>query len=267
MMLSISVLAAPPGPPTVRSFAWTAVAMECPSGDGVCLSYDGAIPGPVLDVNLGDSVVIVLENRIAESFAALPLTDAERAADAWLADTALSFHVHGTVLTSDVDGIPGVEGTGLIRSVAEPTSSFTYRFRAQFPGTWHFHDHVIGADGSEGARRGLFGTLIVRGGAEPRADNVLSLHLQDDDANAGGGLDAIVRAGESFEVPVIGLGNLVWTAVLKDPAGGIVGAVEVGPGMSDRIRVDAATAGTYSWQALGSPVPYRYTGAVEVVAG
>ncbi len=260
--LGTGAIGAPPAGPTMREMTWTVTAVTCPSGDGVCLSYhDGAVPGPTLDVNLGDVVVLHVVNDIPRTLAAL----GPGPEDAWLSDASVSFHVHGTALAADKDGIDAHAGTAIVASIARPSESFTYRFRAVFPGTWHYHDHVLGPDGDEGARRGLFGTLIVRSGAEPRADHVLDLHMLDAGANAGAPVQgAPIAAGASFEVAVVGLGNQVWRVELEDPNGGLVGTTTVGPGMSSRLRVDVAQPGTYTWVAIGEPVPEFHTGTVVV---
>lgn len=227
-------LSAPPGPPTTRYFDWDVTAASCPYADGVCLAYNGTVPGPTLDINLGDTLVINLTNRIAET---LPRADDE------LSTTRVSWHVHGMSVTVDNDGV-GI-------SSAAPNGTFQYTARAAFAGDWHYHDHVIGPDGDEGSRRGLYGGLIVRNGAEPRADRVFDLHLLDAGPNGGRGLWGNVSAGESFEILVVGLENFGWTVRLYDPSNAIVQEVAAWPGLSERIRVEDARPGTYQWTASG----------------
>lgn len=248
-----AALAAPPAPPQERAFTLEAVAFACPYGDGVCLAYDAATPGPTLDVNLGDVLVVTLVNRIAET---LP-----PGAPAHLADASVSWHVHGTALAASMDGVAAHEGTRLVASVAPPGGSFTYRVRAAFAGAWHYHDHVLGMDGDEGVKRGLYGSLVVRPRAEPRPDVTLDLHLVDAGANGGRGLDANVAADQHVELLVVGLDNVVWNVTLRDPSGALLGARDVGPGMSERFVVGAAAPGVYKWRAVGLGVK---TGEVRV---
>lgn len=255
-----STLGAPPGPPQERAFTLDVTALPCPHGDGVCLAYGGTVPGPTLDINLGDRVALTLVNRIPETVAAL---DAPAELKARLAAASVSFHVHGTSLPLSSDGVDAHEGTQLVASVAPPGGSYTYRFRAAFAGTWHYHDHVLGLDGAEGAARGLYGGLVVRGGAEPRADRLLDLHLLDDGPNGGRGLDATSPAGGSFEIVVVGLQNLFWDVELRDPEGARVGAATVGPGMSERLRVDVAQPGAYTWTATWGFEPHAGTVVVS----
>lgn len=238
-------LSADPGPPATRYFDWDVTATACPYGDGTCLAYGGQVPGPMLDVNVGDTLVINLTNRIAQTLPA--------GADVELATTRVSWHVHGMSVTVENDGV------GL--SSAPPGGTFQYTARAAFAGTWHYHDHVIGLDGDEGARRGLYGGLVVRNGAEPRAARVFDLHLLDTGVNGGRGLAGTARVGDDFELVVVGLENLPWNVTLKDPSGATVGALDVWPGLSSRLRVDDAVAGTYVWRAVGLGVK---TGTVVV---
>lgn len=254
LLLAFLVLASVPGgiapgpvAPLERAFALEAVAFACPTqADGVCLGYGGAAPGPLLDVNEGDLVTLTLFNNVSRTVWAL---DASPATKARLGGAIVSFHVHGTSLSAAEDGVAAHPGTRLIESVAHPNGSFTYRMRAAFGGTWHYHDHVLGADGSEGIARGLYGALLVRPPLAQRPDRVLDLHLLDAGANGGQGLDADVAAGARFEVAVVGLGNWVWDVQLRDPSGALVHALTLGPGESESILVDGAKPGTYRWSA------------------
>jgi len=249
-----TTLGAPPGPPQVRAFTLDVVAFACDEeGDGVCLGYEGAAPGPMLDVNLGDTIEITLVNRIAET---LP-----PGAPAHLATADVSWHVHGTAVPVEMDGVAAHPGTQLVESVAHPGGSFTYRTRAAFVGSWHYHDHVIGLDGDEGARRGLYGGLIVRNGAEARPDVTLDLHLLDAGANGGHGMSASVPAGSHLEILVVGLENLFRHVELRDPDGALVDELDTAPGLSDRLVVPDAQPGTYTWSATG---PGLKTGTVVV---
>lgn len=247
---------APPGSPATREYAWDLVALACDEAPGgICLAYDGRIPGPTLDVNLGDTVVVHITNRLPET---VPLFDPASP----LAGAAPSFHVHGTSIASDADGVAAHPGTQLVESVIPPGGTFTYTFRAAFQGAWHYHDHALGADGGEGIARGLFGSLVVRPGGEARPDRVLDLHLDDRGANQGRGLDARVAPGERFEILLAGLGDPLWQVRLFDPAGVLVDEAELGPGVSDRFRVASALPGAYRWEA--STGPATLAGTVEV---
>jgi FtsP/CotA-like multicopper oxidase with cupredoxin domain len=235
--------AAPPGPPATRAFTLHAVAFSCPEADdGVCLGYAGAVPGPFLDVNLGDTVVVTLVNDIA--------TTLPPGAPSHLATSAISFHVHGMAIANAMDGIPAHAGTQIPDSTVAPGASRAYTMRAVYPGVWHYHDHVLGADGQEGVERGLYGTIVVRSGAEPRPANALDLHMLDSGANGGRGLDAALPIAP-FEVAATGMGNLIWTITMTGP-GGFAQTIEVAPGTSERILVATPLAGVYPWTASDS---------------
>lgn len=235
---------APPAAPTTRTFEWDVVALPCAGEsapeDGVCLGYAGQVPGPTLDVNLGDTMVVTLRNRIAQTLPA--------SADAALGASAVSFHVHGTAISAAQDGVMAHEGTQLVESVAHPDGSFTYAFRAAFVGAWHYHDHVMGADGSEGTKRGLFGSLVVRNGAERRPDVVVDLHAHDAGVNLGFPVGPSPTAGDDVEVSVVVLGSYVWTLALLEPDGDVAWERTMGPGESFRVPY-VAQAQPHAWRA------------------
>jgi FtsP/CotA-like multicopper oxidase with cupredoxin domain len=239
-------LGAPPAAGVLHSYTWDVTAIACATDpEGICLAYDGQIPGPTLDVRLGDLVEITLNNRIRETLAALgDPTTLPPAPD-------VSFHVHGTSIPATMDGVAAHAGTDLASSVAAADASFTYRFRAGFVGTWHYHDHVLGPDGAQGTLRGLYGSLVVRNGAEARPTSILDLHLHDNGANGGRGLDANAAAGSAFDIVHVGLGNRLWEVAWTAPNGETLagGTFSLGPGMSERVSVPVAMPGVYSWMA------------------
>lgn len=108
-----------------------------------------SIPGPLIELNEGDTAHIEVENTM---------------------DVAASLHVHG------VDYEISSDGTKLSRSQVEPGDTRTYTWRTHAPGRrkdgtwragsagyWHYHDHVVGTEhGTVGLRKGLYGPVIVR---------------------------------------------------------------------------------------------------------
>ncbi len=121
-------------------------------------SFNGTLPGPAICLNLGDTLILTLENQLP---------------------TIVSFHAHGLKrdFTSD--------GTFMSNSFAVPGGSYTYTFEADnlSVGTWAYHDAVAELDedpffhnrttpeSGEGIERGMFGALIVYGNTsyEPSA--------------------------------------------------------------------------------------------------
>lgn len=79
------------------------------------LAYNGSVPGPVLKVRQGDSVVLVLRNET---------------------DLPTSLHSHGLRLDYRDDGVPGPEGA--------PGPGGTHIFHLRFPdaGIFWYHPHV-----------------------------------------------------------------------------------------------------------------------------
>lgn len=97
-------------------------------------TINGQVPGPTIDVEEGDTVVVHFHNT--------------------LLNEASTLHFHGMYQR----GTPWMDGVSSITQCAVlPTQSFTYRFLAEPAGThfWHAHHGVQRPEG-------LFGPLIVR---------------------------------------------------------------------------------------------------------
>jgi FtsP/CotA-like multicopper oxidase with cupredoxin domain len=120
--------------PGIRTLAW---------------GYNGAIPGPVIEANVGDVLEVRLKNALPET---------------------TMIHWHGLRLPAPMDGTENVQ-----RPVA-PGATFTYRFALPDAGTFWYHPHV---NETVQLERGLTGALIVRGGAEPQLDSERVLILDD----------------------------------------------------------------------------------------
>lgn len=233
--VSVASTGAPPGPAKTREVTLTVTMLE----DGK-LAYNGVVPGPTLDVNVGDTLIVRLVNTL---------------------DDAVSFHIHGTQLLATMDGVGDHEGTQLAPSYAPPHGEYTYKMRAAFVGTWHYHDHVLGLDGAEGTERGLFGSILVRNGAEPRADAVIDIHMLDGGPNGGKWANQTFPAASDVDLALVGLGDEIWNVTLKDPAGAVVGSRTLAPGISERLRIENGE-GTYTWRAVGETFRKSYTGTV-----
>ena len=97
-------------------------------------TINGMLPGPTIDVTVGDTVVVTMTNR--------------------LANAATTLHWHGMFMR----GTPWMDGVSQVTQCAVlPGESFTYRFVADPVGTHFYHAH-------HGVERpdGLNGALIVR---------------------------------------------------------------------------------------------------------
>ena len=99
------------------------------------LTYNGQIPGPLLDVQAGDTVRLTLDNQL---------------------DAPTNLHYHGLHISPDIDNV--------FREIA-PGEQYTYEFQipSDHPATtawYHPHYHLNVAEQVFG---GLAGPLIVRG--------------------------------------------------------------------------------------------------------
>jgi FtsP/CotA-like multicopper oxidase with cupredoxin domain len=156
----------------------TAVAI--PAGPARALTYNGLLPGPVLEVNPGDAVRIRLHNRL---------------------DQPTNLHYHGLHIP------PGGTADNVFLSVA-PGASQTYDFAlpADHPaGTFYYHPHRHGTVADQ-VFGGLGGVLIVRGELdripEVQAAQEQVLFLKDLPA-AGGG------AGRGMGMGSMGMGRML----------------------------------------------------------
>ncbi|XP_054257860.1 uncharacterized protein LOC128982847 [Macrosteles quadrilineatus] len=110
---------------------------DCVSLDGVArpiTTVNRKIPGPSVEVCLGDKIVVDVENNMADE------------------STSIHWHGHHQVRSPYMDGVPYVTQCPI-----NPISAFRYTMNADNPGTlfWHAHTGVQRADG-------VFGAFIVR---------------------------------------------------------------------------------------------------------
>ncbi|RHZ57677.1 uncharacterized protein CDV56_105308 [Aspergillus thermomutatus] len=129
----------PPATGVTRRYDFT-VARGTASPDGFqkqVLSINGQTPGPRIEANWGDFIEVTLHNNITGP------------------EEGTSLHWHGLLQreTPWYDGIPSVT-----QCPVAPGSSFTFRFRADRPGTTWYHSHY-----SAQYAGGLFGPLVIYG--------------------------------------------------------------------------------------------------------
>lgn len=108
-------------------------------------TYNGMIPGPELRAQVGDTIIVHLENRLPEPTV---------------------IHWHGIELDNANDG------TTVTQNQVPSGGRFTYRFRVPRPGTFWYHPHAMPTNQ---LFKGLYGSLIVEDPDEPKliALNVL----------------------------------------------------------------------------------------------
>ncbi|MDI3257207.1 MAG: multicopper oxidase domain-containing protein [Kyrpidia sp.] len=117
--------------------------------------YNGQVPGPLIRVQVGDRVAIVLKNELPQ-----PTT----------------LHLHGLAVPNAMDGVPQMNmGSGTVgtQPTIPPGGSFTYKFTVtgQMIGTHLYHTHV---NDDFQMDMGLHGVLIVD---PPRTPEAPSYHV------------------------------------------------------------------------------------------
>jgi FtsP/CotA-like multicopper oxidase with cupredoxin domain/plastocyanin len=103
-----------------------------PGGTVDAWTYNGAVPGPQIHVEVGDRVRIVLHNE-------LPM--------------ATDLHLHGINIDNAMDGVAPVT-----QDLVEPGGSFTYEFTADEPAVAMYHAHH---HGQLQVPNGMLGTIFV----------------------------------------------------------------------------------------------------------
>jgi FtsP/CotA-like multicopper oxidase with cupredoxin domain len=111
--------------------------------------FNGDVPGPLIEANVGDTIQARLTNKLHQ-----PTT----------------IHWHGLRVPADMDG------TEAVQPPVEPGGSFDYEFVVPDAGTFWYHSHV---NETEQLERGLYGALIVRGRDELTLDRGRVLLLDD----------------------------------------------------------------------------------------
>jgi len=166
-------------------------------------TYDGALPGPRIEANVGDTVRVRFTNSLPE---------------------ATTIHWHGVRVPAAMDGVAATQAP------IAPGATFTYEFVVPDAGTFWFHPHVRSDVQVE---RGLYGTLVVRGADEPvtTTDRVVVL---DDLLIAD---DWSIADGDAMQAMVGRQGNLILANGRAHPI------APVTPGGRHRFRfVNAANA-------------------------
>jgi FtsP/CotA-like multicopper oxidase with cupredoxin domain len=112
--------------------------------------FNGNVPGPTIQVNEGDHVRLIVENRLPEPF---------------------SMHWHGLEIPNSMDGMPGIS-----QDAIPPGGTFTYEFTLHQNGTFFYHSHMAMQE-----MMGLIGLFIIhpRRAHTPRVDRDFGLILQE----------------------------------------------------------------------------------------
>jgi len=134
-------LAPYPSTGVTREFDFTIDETTWEVGPGAiykAIAYNGVVPGPPIEVNAGDRVVIHVTNKAAGPH---------------------SIHTHVVKFTDANDGTQA--------SIVAPGEKKTVTWDAVYAGTFPYHDH---GDEGDGTTLGLFGALIVHPPGETKAN-------------------------------------------------------------------------------------------------
>jgi FtsP/CotA-like multicopper oxidase with cupredoxin domain len=112
--------------------------------------FNGTMPGPMIEVNQGDRVRIIVENRLPEF---------------------TSIHWHSLEIPVSQDGVPG-----LVQDFIPPGEAFVYEFQLHQHGTFFYHAHVAMQEAM-----GMIGLFIVhpKEAYEPVCDQDFALITQE----------------------------------------------------------------------------------------
>ncbi|MFO0661476.1 MAG: multicopper oxidase family protein [Polyangiaceae bacterium] len=119
-------------------------------------TYNGTIPGPLIEAKVGDSIKVHFTNHLPE---------------------ATSIHWHGVRLPASMDG------TMLGQDPVNPGESFDYEFTFKDEGLFWFHPHM---HTDIQVQMGLYGVIRVRGQNEPAVDDERVVVLDDIKLNPDG---------------------------------------------------------------------------------
>lgn len=125
----------------VKVFHLTAEKVKQEVSKGVFMNawgYNGGTPGPTIVVHQGDTIRVVVSNR-------LPVPT--------------SVHWHGLNVPNSMDGVPGIEPSPAIL----PGKSFSYQFKVKQVGTFMYHSHLNPAIQEMMGLDGVFISLPKRG--------------------------------------------------------------------------------------------------------
>ena len=173
----------------------------------------GTIPGPLIRAKQGDRVIVHLRNDLPE---------------------ATTIHWHGVRVPPEADG------TLATQAVVEPGAEFTYDFVATDAGTFWYHPHVRGDVQIE---QGLYGMLVVSGGAEVPVDVDRAFVLDDVKLEVDGTLSTET---DSLDIMLGRQGNVLLVNGRSRPT------LTVKAGGRERWRFVNAANGRYFNLRLGS---------------
>jgi FtsP/CotA-like multicopper oxidase with cupredoxin domain len=133
-------------------------------------TYNGTVPGPLIDASVGQTLKVHFTNHLPEP---------------------TLVHWHGLRLPNAMDGSP------LVQTPVPPGGSFDYVFTLRDAGLFWFHPHVRS---DIQTRRGLYGVIRVRAASEPASDHEHVLVLDDARLGLDGKLPSDLDDPESLSM-------------------------------------------------------------------
>jgi len=126
------------------------VALNITGRPTTATAINGQIPAPILRWREGDTVTLVVTNRLSDP---------------------TSIHWHGVRTPSPMDGVPGLSFPGI-----PPGQTFVYRFRVHQSGTYWYHSHSAFQE-----QTGVYGPIIIepKGGYAHPFDRDYVVFLSD----------------------------------------------------------------------------------------
>jgi len=183
-------------------------------------AYNGSVPGPLLDVKVGERLIIHFTNRLPEE---------------------TTIHWHGVRVPAEMDG------TLATQNPIPAGGTFTYNFVAKDAGLYWFHPHVRS---SIQVQKGLHGAIRVRDITEPAVDQELVLMLDDIRLRPDGSLN------EYLDDNGLMLGRQGNTLLVN---GHVSPVIELQPGALARLRIVNVANGRFfnlrltetTWRVIG----------------
>ena len=175
-------------------------------------TYNGQVPGPTIEANVGDTVVVRLTNRL---------------------DEPTTIHWHGIRLPAAMDG------TQMVQPLVQPGETFEYRFVVPDAGTFWYHSHH---NETEQMERGLYGALVVRDAGEVKVDRERVLMLDDMKLRRNGDFKSF---GGWFEEHMGREGDVRLVNGRSEPT------LDVAAGQVERWRVINASSARYILLSVG----------------
>lgn len=190
-------------------------------------TYNGGVPGPLIEANVGDRLIVDFQNDLPE---------------------ATTIHWHGVRVPNAMDGV------ALMDDAIPAGGSFRYEFTLKDSGLFWFHPHVRSAIQ---VQKGLYGVLLVRGSSEPQADLEQIVVLDDFKLRADGSISEylddtsamIGRQGNTL------LANGAVHPALTLPAGGVTRLRVVNTANARYFTLGAAGLKFLVYGTDGSPYP------------